>query len=159
MRLDQQDAGPATRAERIAAGIAARRVSAGDDHLESLSLDPLGVVRYVCSHTGGVSRTVVAADVTDAMGIVRELRLALDRQELSLMRIGRKRHLTWRQIADALGMGSRQAAEQRMHRLEELTASHGRPEVTAGSERGRVAETTWLEQNRAAVRSLSLIHI
>lgn len=156
MRLDQRDEGPVTRAEQIAANIAARRGAAGDDHLEALSLDPFGAVQYVISHTTGVSRPVVAADVLDALRVVRELREALDRHELGLMRIGRKRTVTWRQMADALGLGSRQAAEQRKQRLEAGVAGDGRNEVTArASSKARTDEARWFADNRASIEQLA----
>lgn len=156
MRLDQQDEGPVTRAEQIAAKIAARRKAAGDDNLEALSLDAFGAVRYVISHTTGVSRPVVAADVLDTLRVVRELRDALDRQELGLMRIGRKRSVTWQQMADALGLGSRQAAEQRRQRLEAGVAGDGRNEVAArASSKARTDEARWFADNRTSIEQLA----
>lgn len=166
MRLDQAEEGPATRAGQIADGIAARRKTAGDDDLEQLSLDPFGTVRYVCSHPGGVSRAVVTADVIDALRVVYELRRALDGHELSLIRMGRNANVTWQAIAAALGLGSRQAAEQRRQRLEDLdriqrverlAAGTGRREVSAGPGRARIAEARWLARNRVVVEGLAQV--
>ncbi|MBM0231150.1 hypothetical protein JNW91_04205 [Micromonospora sp. STR1_7] len=48
---------------------------------------------------------------------VRATRAGLDEQELDLIDRARHDGATWAQIATALGLGSRQAAEQRRHRL------------------------------------------
>jgi hypothetical protein len=175
MRLEQQEessgggtAAAATRADAIAQAIARRRKAAGDDYLEGLSTDAFGAVRYVCSHTAGVSRAVVAADVIDALAVVRELREALDRHELGLMLIGRRVNLTWRAMADALGMSSRQAGQQRYQRLdagqqryqelEDGITGNRRSEVAARAiSRGRTAEERWFARNRGAVEELAEI--
>jgi len=158
MRLDQAEEGPATRAGRKASTIADRRRAAGDDSLETLSLDPFGTLTYVCSHTDGVSRAVVAADVLAGLDVVRELRHALDRLEFSLMRIGRRRSLTWQQLADALGMGSRQAAMQRYERLDLLTARDYRADTAVRtSGHSRVAEARWFAGNRSAVEDVARV--
>ncbi|MBM7490215.1 hypothetical protein JOD64_001437 [Micromonospora luteifusca] len=48
---------------------------------------------------------------------VRATRARLDEQELALIDRARHDGATWAQIAEALGLGSRQAAEQRRQRL------------------------------------------
>ncbi|MET7879418.1 hypothetical protein ABZS52_21110 [Micromonospora profundi] len=53
----------------------------------------------------------------DGLADVRATRAGLDEQELDLIDRARRRGATWAQIATALGLGSRQAAEQRRQRL------------------------------------------
>ncbi|MFG3422479.1 hypothetical protein ACIBTZ_04105 [Micromonospora sp. NPDC049460] len=58
--------------------------------------------------------------MTPEMGQLAEIRAArcrLDEQELELIDRARYQGATWAQIAAALGLGSRQAAEQRRQRL------------------------------------------
>ena len=57
---------------------------------------------------------------------IRAAREQLDEQELELIDWFRHAGATWAEIADALGLGSRQAAEQRRHRLSALRWSRRR---------------------------------
>jgi hypothetical protein len=52
-----------------------------------------------------------------ALSAVRAARASLDQRELDLIDGARRQGATWAQIALALGLTSRQAAEQRRHRL------------------------------------------
>lgn len=58
-----------------------------------------------------------AADALGALPLLSELRADLDRAEQQLMAIAREQGASWREVAAALGLGSRQAAEQRWLRL------------------------------------------
>ncbi|MEU8422999.1 hypothetical protein AB0C15_19195 [Micromonospora sp. NPDC048835] len=53
----------------------------------------------------------------DRLANVRTARARLDEQELEIIDRARHEGATWAQIATALGLGSRQAAEQRRQRL------------------------------------------
>ncbi|SBT40371.1 hypothetical protein [Micromonospora auratinigra] len=53
-----------------------------------------------------------------ALAELAALRAELDERELTLIDRARQRGSTWAQIAGALGLASRQAAEQRRHRLD-----------------------------------------
>ncbi|TDC37595.1 hypothetical protein E1211_09840 [Micromonospora sp. 15K316] len=57
------------------------------------------------------------ADELDRLGELRADRLRLDEEELELIDRARYAGATWAQIAVALGLASRQAAEQRRQRL------------------------------------------
>ncbi len=145
-------------AGRLAADrISARRASAGDDRLESLADDPLGVIGYVCARSGGVPPEVVADDVIDALKIIRVVRETLDRRELALLRMGGQAGLSWKQRAGALGLSSRQAAEQRALRLEQAASLEGtRSEVTARTERqATIAEDHWLAAHHEAIEGMA----
>jgi hypothetical protein len=156
MRLDQQAEGPATAADRLANEIAARRKRAGDDYLEAFSLDGPGAVAYVCSRRGGVSRAVLSQDVTDALRIVGLLRIVLDRQELTLLQMGRRHNVAWSVLAQVLGLKSRQAAQQRMLRLEEGIAGSGRSEIAARHRRrGAETEPAWIALHSKEIRSVA----
>ncbi|RKN14954.1 hypothetical protein D7147_27135 [Micromonospora musae] len=56
-------------------------------------------------------------DELDRLGMLRADRLRLDEEELDLIDRARYAGATWAQIAVALGLASRQAAEQRRQRL------------------------------------------
>ena len=56
-------------------------------------------------------------DLAAALTLVPYVRAELDETELGLLTMARGRGLTWLQIAEALGLGSAQAAQQRHDRL------------------------------------------
>lgn len=74
--------------------------------------------RVLTAAAGGDADEVVAA-----LARVRGLREALDRTEHELLTLARRREVSWARAATALGLRSRQAAEQRAARLSaQLTA-------------------------------------
>jgi hypothetical protein len=82
-----------------------------------------------------------AGDTLAALPLVAELRADLDRLEQQLIALARERRASWRQIAVALGLASRQAAEQRYLRLQ--AASGKDPAgVRAQRRRQRTADDT-----------------
>ena len=60
---------------------------------------------------------VTSAALLDELRRIPERHLATERAELALIQAGRVAGLSWSQIAQALGLRSRQAAEQRLRRL------------------------------------------
>ncbi|BCY06579.1 hypothetical protein [Actinoplanes sp. L3-i22] len=58
---------------------------------------------------------------------IRERRARLDAEELALIDRARRDGATWPAIAAALGLASRQAAEQRRHRLAQAAGRDSRP--------------------------------
>ena len=56
-------------------------------------------------------------DLVAALTLVPHVRAELDESELGLLIMARGRGLTWQQIAEAQGLGSAQAAQQRHDRL------------------------------------------
>lgn len=66
-----------------------------------------------------VLRAVHAApdEILAALAIVTELRADLDRTERQLVTRAREQRVSWQRVAEASGLGSRQAAEQRWLRL------------------------------------------
>ena len=57
-----------------------------------------------------------------ALGLLDGLRADLAETEERLIALAREHHTSWQRIADALGLGSRQAAEQRWLRLRAVAA-------------------------------------
>ncbi|MEU8003116.1 hypothetical protein AB0B66_18315 [Catellatospora sp. NPDC049111] len=82
-------------------------------------------------HIGAVGldlhrRVLAAADrdpdrIVGALSDLRELRSAIDHAERDLLAAARRRGVSWARVASALGLRSRQAAEQRAARLGEQT--------------------------------------
>ncbi|MFI1990883.1 hypothetical protein [Actinoplanes sp. NPDC020271] len=85
---------------------------------------------------------------------IRTAREQLDEQELELIDRARHAGATWAQIAQGLGLGSRQAAEQRRRRLAALRWSRRKRLDLAYSERiAAIRETVltlqrWIEADR-----------
>lgn len=57
------------------------------------------------------------ADILSALALVATDRWATESREVNLITLARQRQLTWREIAQHLGLGSEQAAQQRYDRL------------------------------------------
>ncbi|SDT14135.1 hypothetical protein SAMN04488543_3137 [Friedmanniella luteola] len=105
-------------AERHAATDGARARQAG-----SATLLPQEAVRLVellaagtVGHLEGETR-VDGEDLLAALTLLPQVRAELDETELGLLVMARGRGLTWVQIAEGLGLGSAQAAQQRHDRL------------------------------------------
>jgi hypothetical protein len=79
--------------------------------------EPLGLLEYLRTHQR-VPRAVIAAELPDAIQVLRYLRFELDRLELGVLRAGRRAGMTWSQLAPILGVSTRQAAEATLRRLE-----------------------------------------
>ena len=60
---------------------------------------------------------VSADDVAAALGLLEDMRTALDRLEAQVVIEARRRGMDWRQIASHRGLNSSQAASQRYQRL------------------------------------------
>ncbi len=102
-----------------------------------------------------------ASQLLGELGTLRRLRSRLDRWEPVLIDAARDRGLTWAQIAPALGLASRQAAERRYLRLKpqaadqpDSTREH-RVETTRNQRSGDRAVADWARDNAAAVRQLA----
>ena len=70
-----------------------------------------------------------------ALRVIRARRARLDAEELALIDQARRDGVTWPAIAEALGLASRQAAEQRRHRLAQgadRAARESRAELDSG---------------------------
>jgi hypothetical protein len=144
-----------------------RHAQAEDSGAEVMSADnPLGVVRYV------YTRKALPGDVADALLLVVHLRRALDRAELALLRARKRDELTWQDLAELLGLHSRQAAYQHARSLgdvlaarrlqaeigaagsEEKAGQSRAPSALRGGGRDTQPQTAkrWLEHNEPAIR-------
>ncbi|WP_369267541.1 DNA-binding protein, partial [Streptomyces harbinensis] len=72
------------------------------------------------------------ADITAALTLLPRARAELDEVEAGLITMARGRGLTWQEIAFGLGLGTPQAARQRLARLSERLpdAAPGAPATT-----------------------------
>ncbi|MEV4413284.1 hypothetical protein [Catellatospora sp. NPDC049609] len=91
--------------------------AAADAHRRHLAAAALDLHRQVTQARDGD-----ADEVVGALELLRELRAAVDRAELDLLVAARGRRVSWGRVATALGLRSRQAAEQRAARLAEQVA-------------------------------------
>lgn len=97
-------------------------------------LEPHEAVRLVAALAGGSAPLasgeppVDEADLTAALSLIAHVRADVDAMEAGLLRLARERGLTWQAIAFGLGLGSAQAAKQRLERL----SDRGRPSTPGG---------------------------
>jgi hypothetical protein len=102
-----------------------------------------------------------AADLLAALGALSRLRTNLDRWEPVLIESARLRGLTWAQIAPALGLASRQAAERRYLRLKPQAADRPgttrehRVDATRNLRSADRAVADWARGNAASLRQLA----
>jgi hypothetical protein len=111
--------------------------------------------------TPGLLEGADASQLLAVLVTLRRLRSHLDQWEPVLIDAARDRGLTWAQIAPALGLASRQAAERRYLRLKPhaldrpgVTREH-RVEATRNERSGDRAVADWARDNAAALRQLA----
>lgn len=76
------------------------------------------LIRYVLWRTGEGPEAVIDTDaILAALQLAPSARAELDQLEAGLLFAARSRGLTWPQIAQALGLASAQAAQQRCERI------------------------------------------
>ncbi|MFI6096163.1 hypothetical protein ACIA8G_11445 [Lentzea sp. NPDC051213] len=113
------------------------------------------VVRAAACANEDLSTTQVLA----ALVLLRELRAELTDWEPQLIAAARELGTSWADLAPALGVASRQAAERRYLRLRpsDLAGSTGDERVQAERDRraGDRAVTRWARDNSASLRSLA----
>ncbi|GAA1840742.1 hypothetical protein ACFFOM_05630 [Microlunatus capsulatus] len=113
-------------AERHAASPAARARTA-----PAATLLPHEAVRLVELLAAGTAQhedaepRVDADDLRAALTLLPQVRAELDETELGLLVMARGRGLTWAEVAEGLGLGSAQAAQQRHDRLAARTQPEG----------------------------------
>jgi hypothetical protein len=78
-------------------------------------IDVAAFISIMSHPSRGTRRT--DQDVLDALTLVAEMQVLLEASEERLLREARRRGITFREIADAMAMRSRQSAEQRFIRL------------------------------------------
>ncbi|MBB5157287.1 HSP18 transcriptional regulator [Saccharopolyspora phatthalungensis] len=97
--------------------------------------------------------------VLDGLTLLRELRTELAGWEPELIAAARRAGASWAQLAPALGVASRQAAERRYLRLQSTggpeTTMEARVQATRDRRAGDRAVTAWARQNSAELRQLA----
>lgn len=99
-------------------------------------------------------------DLLEALARIRELREQLTAYEPQLIEAARRRGASWAQLASALGVASRQAAERRYLRLSPNTADptmngEQRLQSVRDQRASDRAVATWARQNAADLRRLA----
>ncbi|MBB3662369.1 MULTISPECIES: HSP18 transcriptional regulator [Prauserella salsuginis group] len=103
-----------------------------------------------------------ADDVVSALAVLRELRDELTDWEPLLIGAARRLGVSWADLAPALGVASRQAAERRYLRLHKpehelgLTAD-GRVQAERDRRAGHRAVRAWAQDNSEVVRKLAAL--
>lgn len=138
----------------VIARIAARRIAAGGDWIETMPDDAAGAIGWVISHRD-VPPKVFAEDVIDCLRLIRWLHVTADHRELALLTLisSGKAARTWRDAARALGLNTRQAAQARYMRLQARRADLD--EHTEAAMRRHLANVAskeeWLEARREEI--------
>src|SRR5215216_4226760 len=81
------------------------------------AVQALRLIHAVASRAGPPGDDVTANHVLAALVLLRHLREELTEWEPQLIAAAREQGVSWAQLAPALGVGSRQAAERRYLRL------------------------------------------
>jgi hypothetical protein len=136
-----------------------RRTRLGDPDLEQASDVPLETVEYVlkCQR---VPAEALQADILDALVVLEYARVhvpatprQLDRLEYGLLTAGRAAGLSYSQLARALGLRTRQAAEHRLLRLASGARGQRRHENAERAARRTIdRELDWFTQHGRALR-------
>src|SRR5687767_11645123 len=99
-----------------------------------------------------VNELLTSEDPLVSLAEVQDARRALDAAECALIEAARERGIEWRAIAEALGVRSRQAAEQRWLRLRNLRGEAGRDAV-------RARETLRMQRNVDAKAGQGIVRL
>jgi len=100
-------------------------------------------------------------DVLQALDVLRELRLSLEEWEPQLIEVARAAGASWAEIAPALGVASRQAAERRYLRLrragggDDGATQDQRVQAERDRRAGDRAVTAWARAHGADLRQLA----
>lgn len=100
------------------------------------------------------------AEVLDALVVLRRVQAELAALEPALVAAARAAGVSWQELAPALGVGSRQAAERRFLRSLPVTSSPGRQDDRVRAERdrraGRRAVDDWANGHAVHLRRLAV---
>jgi hypothetical protein len=126
--------------------------------------EALALVQAVVTASGGGATTETAtatgpADLLAALTVLRHLRDELTAWEPRLITAARRQGVSWAELAPALGVTSRQAAERRYLRLHPSATGEQTGEERVQAERtkraGNRAVAAWARQNSSALRQLA----
>jgi hypothetical protein len=138
----------------IIARIAERRERAGQDHLETFPDTPAEVIAWVIARADA-PEAVLREDVLDCFRLDHWLQVTLPRRRLALYHLGRQPGVdaSWREIAEVQHLGTPQAAQNALARLESAREDGKRSEKELREKRRReLTQETFLEENAAGIR-------
>ncbi len=119
----------------------------------------LALVRATLTETRGADDRPSRAEVLAAIEVLRHLRDELTAWEPELITAARARGASWVELAPALGVASRQAAERRYLRLRPSASGEATGEGRVRAERdkraGERAVALWARANSASLRELA----
>ena len=142
--------------DRHRGGRADRGSTAADPDLAQLTDELTGVVDYLRKHQR-VPAQVLRADVVDAIEILNHLHAELDRLRLATLRTGLRAGMTYSDLAEPLGVRTRQGAEAALRRLENAVAGGSKDEKAGRQDRKRSRQqTTWLVRHSAELRAIAV---
>lgn len=143
---------------------AADRQPAGLASTASPAIEALAMVQAVRTASGGTATTgtepaIGPADLLAALTVLRHLRDELASWEPQLITAARDQGVSWADLAPALGVTSRQAAERRYLRLQPSATGEKTGEERVQAERtrraGNRAVAAWARENSGALRRLA----
>jgi hypothetical protein len=125
--------------------------------------EALALVQAVVTASGDTtteaSPAAGPADLLAALAVLRHLRDELTAWEPQLITAARDQGVSWAELAPALGVASRQAAERRYLRLQPSGTGEQTGEERVQAERtkraGNRAVVAWARQNSSALRQLA----
>src|SRR5215469_16383593 len=117
--------------------------------------DLAGMLDYVRAHPLG-DRPGAADDARAALTIPRYLREWANGMELAMLILARDNRLAWRELAEAAGWRSKQAAQQRVDYLRSRAArlQSGEPD-SGGRHRGEGSKMAFLVLEAGQIRAVS----
>jgi hypothetical protein len=123
------------------------------------SASAMNVVHEVAGEARTSGDQLNAHDLLAALVVLRHLRDDLTEWEPELIGAARRLGASWTELAPALGVASRQAAERRYLRLRPSPEGHSTGEERVRAERDRRAGdravSQWARENAAALRGLA----
>jgi hypothetical protein len=143
---------------------ASRRQPARLGGTASPAIEALAMVQAVRAASGGTATTgtepaIGPADLLAALTVLRHLRDELASWEPQLITAARDQDVSWADLAPALGVTSRQAAERRYLRLQPSATGEKTGEERVQAERTRRAAdravAAWARENSGALRRLA----
>lgn len=99
---------------------------------------------------------VSVPDMVDALTCLVRLRADLDRAEEQLITLAREHRVSWQQVAGALGLRSRQAAEQRWLRLRSTAHRDPTAERSRRQRQQEIDNSTGAELSDLRARAVAL---
>jgi hypothetical protein len=140
--------------------VTADRITAAFHRLAAAD-GPPSVASAIAAVLATAQRPAVnAPDLLDALELLRWTRTELAALEPALINSARRAGVSWQDLAPALGVASRQAAERRYLRLvpaspEELGTRDGRVRAERDRRAGQRAVAQWAHDNTADLRRLA----